>query len=147
MLHSTKHAAASIRPASRIANSLLAAGAIILCPLLLIVLWDFIAAEWHARDAEREAIAFANSIPINATRQSVESIFARGDYTYLTRRSHSGTEEWFFHTPSRVGANDWIVIVGFDGDRVVSVRVGTSDDLRRRPDGAPLERTLRTGPR
>ena len=59
--------------------------------------------------------AFANSIPIDATRESVESIFARGNYKYLTRRANAANDGWFFQAPHRIGAKDWILVIGFDG--------------------------------
>jgi hypothetical protein len=35
------------------------------------------------------------------------------------------------------------LVVTFDRGHVVAVRVGTSDDLSRRPEGAPPDRTVR----
>lgn len=109
-----------------------------------VTLWtDFIAAEWHARDAEREIIDLAKKIPDNATREQVAEAFAWGDYDYLKLRTHDTRDQWFFHTPYRFGASDWILVVAFDRDHVSAVRVGTSDDIRRRPDGAPPDRIIR----
>jgi hypothetical protein len=108
-----------------------------------ILLGDFIAAEWHARDAQREIIDLAGKIPNNATREQVAEAFAWGSYDYLKLRTHDTRDQWFFHTPHRIGAGDWILVVTFDRGQVVAVRVGTSDDLSRRPDGAPPDRNLR----
>lgn len=104
---------------------------------------DHIAAEWHARDAERELVDLATSIPDNATREHVAEAFAWGDYDHLELRTHHTSDQWFFHTPYRFGATDWILVVTFDRGHVVAVRVGTSDDLSRRPVGAPPDRILK----
>lgn len=105
--------------------------------------WDYIAAEWYARDAEREIIALANRIPDNASREQVAESVAQGNYRHLTLRPHFTDDEWFFLTPPRVGASEWILVVAFDRGHVVAVRVRTADSLDRRPDGAPPDRTLR----
>ena len=108
-----------------------------------ILFGDHIAAEWHAGDAEREIADLARKIPDNATREQVAELFAGGDYDYLKLRTHDTRDQWFFHTPYRFGATDWILVVAFEQGRVVAVRVGTSDDLSRRPEGAPPDRKLR----
>jgi len=109
-----------------------------------VTLWTgFIAAEWHAHDAEREIIDLANKILDNATREQVAEAFAWGDYDYLKLRTHNTRDQWFFHTPYRFGASDWILVVAFDRDRVAAIRVVTSDDLGRRPEGAPPDRKIR----
>lgn len=100
---------------------------------------DFVA-EWHRRYAEQEIIDLANKIPDNATREQVAEAFAWGNYDYLKLRTHNTRDQWFFHTPYRFGASDWILVVTFDQGRVVTIRVGTSDNLTRRPDGALPER-------
>jgi hypothetical protein len=107
---------------------------------LVIVLWDFIGVEWHARDAEREVVTFANSVTLGSSREAVAERFSLGRFQYLTRGGNADDAQWFFQTPLRMGAKDWIVIVGFDRDRVASVRVATSDNPRRRPEGAPADR-------
>jgi hypothetical protein len=108
-----------------------------------IIFGDHIAAEWHARDAEREIVDLAKRIPDNATREQVAEIFAWGSYDYLKLRTHNTKDQWFFHTPYRFGATDWILVVTFDRGHVVGVRVGTSDDLSRRPEGAPPDRMVK----
>ena len=113
---------------------------VVVVTALMIILWDVIGAEWHARDAEREVITFANSVTLGSSREAVVERFSQGGFQYLTRRGNAADAEWFFHTPLRIGAKDWIVSVGFDRDRVASVRVGTSDDVRRHPEGAPADR-------
>jgi hypothetical protein len=102
---------------------------------------DHVAAEWHARDAERQVVDLANKIPDNATRERVAEVFASGNFDYLTLQRHDSRDQWFFHTPYRLGATDWILVVTFGEDHVVAVRVGTSDDVNRRPEGAPADRT------
>jgi hypothetical protein len=69
----------------------------------------------------------------------VAETFARGNFRHLTRRPHAD-DRWFFYTPFRMGAKNWIVVLDFERDRVVSVRVATSDQPGRRPDGAPPDR-------
>jgi len=91
---------------------------------LTVILWDVIKSEWHARDAEQEAGAFVVGIPLGATRQSVAEAFGRGSFRYLRRGESGDDREWFFHTPYRFGAKNWVVVVGFEGERVVSIRVG-----------------------
>ena len=108
-----------------------------------ILFGDDIAAEWHAHDAEREIIDLAKKIPDNATREQVAEAFAWGDYDYLKLRTHNTRDQWFFHTPYRFGASDWILVVTFDRGHVVVVRVGPSDDLSRRPNGAPPDRKVK----
>ena len=110
---------------------------------LAIMFGDHIAAEWHARDAEREIVDLANKISDNATREQVAEAFASGNYDYLKLRTHDTRDQWFFHTPYRFGATDWILVVAFDRGHVAAVRVGTSDDLSRRPEGAPPDRMLK----
>jgi len=107
---------------------------------LTILSWDFIVAEWHARDAEREITELAHNIPLNATPEQVVYVFARGEYDYLKLRTHDTWDKWYFHTPSRIGAGDWILNVTFEQGHVVEIRVGTSDNTGRRPDGAPPDR-------
>ena len=109
---------------------------------LAVLFGDFIAAEWHAGDARGEVIDLAKKIPDNATREQVANWFAWGEYDYLKLRTHGTTDQWFFHTPQRLGATDWILVVSFDGGHAASVRVRTSDDLSRRPEGAPPDRTM-----
>lgn len=108
-----------------------------------ILFGDHIGAEWHARDAEREVIDLAKKIPDGATPGQVAEVFAWGDYDYLKLRTHGTRDQWFFHTPYRFGASDWILVVTFDRGHAVSVRVGTSDNISRRPEGAPPDRTMR----
>jgi hypothetical protein len=107
-----------------------------------IVFGDSIVAEWHARDAEREITDLASRIPLNATSEQVAVAFARGNYDYLKLRTHDTWDQWYFHTPYRFGATDWILKVAFAEGRVVEVRVGTSDSMGRRPDGAPPDRRV-----
>jgi hypothetical protein len=113
---------------------------VVVAGALTVVLWNDINAEWHAQDAEREAAAFANSIEIGASHESMTQAFARGRFRYLMGGEQFDDRDWLFHTPYRFGARNWIVIVGFESERVVSVRVGTSDDVHRRPEGAPADR-------
>jgi hypothetical protein len=101
---------------------------------------DFISAEWHADAAEREIADLAGRIPIDATREYVVTAFTAGKYRHVSLRTPGAWDRWYFHTPSRFGASDWVLIVTFDGDRVTAVRVGTSDDVGRRPEGAPPHR-------
>jgi hypothetical protein len=114
----------------------------VVAAITAILFGDFIFAEWHRRDAEREIIDLANKIPDNATREQVADAFARGNYDYLKLRTHDTRDQWFFHTPHRIGAGDWILVVTFDRGHVVAVRVGTADDLNRQPDGAPPGRNV-----
>ena len=114
----------------------------VVAAITAILFSDFIFAEWHRRDAEREIIDLANKIPDNATREQVAEAFAWGNYDYLKLRAHDTRDQWFFHTPHRIGAGDWILVVTFDHGHVVAVRVGTADDLSRQPDGAPPSRNV-----
>jgi len=107
------------------------------------ILRDYLMAEWHARDAEREIIALAVKIPNNATHGQVADIFAQGHYKHLTLSPHNDNDEWFIETPHRIGASDWILIVDFERGRAVSLHVGTADNSRIHPEGAPPERTLK----
>jgi hypothetical protein len=107
------------------------------------ILRDFVMAEWHARDAEREVIALSVQIPNNASHGQVADIFKQGNYKHLTLSPHNDNDRWFIQTPSRMGAKDWILTVDFERGHAVSVRVGTADNTRIRPEGAPLDRTLK----
>jgi hypothetical protein len=79
-------------------------------------------------------IDLASRIPDTATREQVADVFASGNYDYLKLRTHGTKDQWFFHTPYRFRASDWTLVVAFDRGRAVSVRVGTSDDVSRRPN-------------
>jgi hypothetical protein len=107
------------------------------------ILRDYVMAEWHARDAQREIADLATRIPNNPTREQVAESFAQGNYKHLTLSRHNNNDRWFVQTPPRIGARDWILIVAFERGHAVTIRVGTADDTDRRPNGAPPDRTLR----
>jgi hypothetical protein len=48
----------------------------VVAAIIAILFSDFIAAEWHARDAEREIIDLESKIPDNATIERVAQAFA-----------------------------------------------------------------------
>lgn len=105
-----------------------------------IIFSDHIAAEWNAREAELEIIDLEKRIPTGATREQVAALFALSDYDHLRLRTHGKIDRWYFHTPFRFGASDWILVVTFDRGHVVALRVGTSDNIGRSPNGAPPPR-------
>jgi hypothetical protein len=113
----------------------------IVAVVIALVLSDLIVAEWHAKDAEGEIALLAGVIQRDSTRGSVAQAFAHGSFDYLKLRTGETANHWVFQTPSRFGGGDWILIVEFQGERVIAVRVGTSDNARRR-ERAPADRNV-----
>jgi hypothetical protein len=78
---------------------------------LAILFGEHIAAEWHARDAEREIIDLAKKIPDNATREQVAEAFAWGYYDYLLQIGGSGMLN-AFSSRSRVAMRAFLALAG-----------------------------------
>jgi hypothetical protein len=114
---------------------------LIFAAAILGICHEYILAEWHARDAEREISDLASKIPNSATAEQVTGL-ARGNYKHL-KFAWPSVDLLYFSTPSRFGASDWTLLVDFERGHAVRVRVRTSDSSAIRPDGAPLDRTLK----
>ena len=108
--------------------------------MVAMVLWLFGRPLWYARDAEGELVTLAKSIAIGDRRSAVIERFSRGSYAHLTFYGEPQDSAWHFNTPFRIGAQNWILIVRFENDRVVSIRFATADQPDRGPEGAPPDR-------
>ncbi|MEO5820726.1 MAG: hypothetical protein ABIT71_09490 [Vicinamibacteraceae bacterium] len=105
--------------------------------IVTLMLWPLLSETFHGRhQSEREVGAFVASVKLGQAAADVERVLREGRYQKLSVRSKKD-HEWWLTTPSQLGASDWIVKLEFEDRRVVSVRVGSSDQANVTPSRAP----------
>jgi hypothetical protein len=96
-----------------------------------------IARVWWLRQAREQLLAFASSVRVG---QSVESVVSRCKrYSRLSCRVEPKGDV-FADTPLEFGAGNWIVWLAVRNGTVSAIRFRTPDSTRTRPKGAPPDR-------
>ena len=80
-----------------------------------------------------------NELAIGDTKQDVENIFEK--LKTDTLKLSQGRDEWLINMLLEFGATDWVLKIGFENDRIIYLKMETSDGPTGiKPKGAPKDK-------
>lgn len=99
------------------------------------------------RPAREELMELHSQLHIGQTKEEVRNVVRDGQWRLLTVREGVGKRNepdlWLVSTPGELWAQNWILLLQFDGNCLSWVRTGTMDSAVSRPDGAPEDKKAR----
>ncbi len=73
--------------------------------------------------------------------EDLRHLLAQPRFQGLTLRQDSATE-WEVETPAEFGATNWVLYLEVSNSKIVALRMRTMDSSKRRPEGAPPDKSL-----
>lgn len=80
---------------------------------------------------------------IGDTEGEVLKIFDRNGMSAL-KLSKWKSDQWVIATPLQLMADNWILLLDFENNRVVQIRIRTDDSINEKPASSPPDRTGKT---
>ncbi len=98
------------------------------------------------KENKKAVVTIMNNIQIGDTKDKVKTVYnlhkTRG-LELLKSEDHENWKEneWLIRMPLEFGATDWILWIGFEGDKVISLKIRLSDSKTMKPKAAPDDKT------
>ena len=92
-----------------------------------------------------EVRALFDTLQLDMSREQVRRVMDPSKYPNLTFHKAEGSR-WTASAPYEFGAQGWVLVIEFQGERVTALRVRTHDGLKdfQRPETAPVDKVGRS---
>jgi len=96
------------------------------------------------RENKKALAIIMNELKIGDSKEQVKNVF----YEYKTKTlklMDDRENSWLIEMPFEFGASDWILWIEFDeNDKIVSLKMRTSDSKKLKPKGVPGDKILQS---
>lgn len=99
------------------------------------IAYETLAGKWKS---QQQVAQLATTLAVGMTPQQVTQIVKRVQFDRLTLYEDGAV--WVIRAPMVLGAQEWLVVVTFEAERVSGVGVRIGDSLKTRPIGAPEDK-------
>jgi hypothetical protein len=91
---------------------------------------------WHAREAQRELVAFTSELKLGMSQADVRARLKTARTTFLVSTDVDPSLT-FVETPLTFGAGNWVAWLDFTRGQLSSVRIRITDGQAFKPEGSP----------
>jgi hypothetical protein len=109
----------------------------LICVVVVIVSYVFVLAPFKVnKNARYEILTIYHTVLLGMSKDEVLQKYKTGGFLDVKLDEHK-INQWILSTPVEFGAQNWILYINFEKERVIRLEIRSHDNSSRKPKDAP----------